>query len=63
MERTGTMTPEAKKQAAELIKIGCATLCMGKGWEEILRINETRDAVISELNADDTPAKPTRKKS
>ena len=56
------MTPEAKKQATELIKIGAATLCQGKGWEEILRINETRDAVIAELNADDTPAKTTRKK-
>ena len=57
------MTPEAKKQATELIKIGCATLCQGKGWEEVLRITETRDAVIAELNADDTPpAKPTRKK-
>jgi hypothetical protein len=60
---TTTMTPEAKKQATELIKIGCATLCQGKGWEEVLRITETRDAVIAELNADDTPpAKPTRKK-
>jgi hypothetical protein len=57
------MTPEAKKQATELIKIGCATLCQGKGWEEVLRITETRDAVIAELNADTTPAKPTWKKS
>ena len=58
------MTPEAKKQATEFIKIGCATVCQGKGWEEVLRITETRDAVIAELNTDDTPpAKPTRKKS
>jgi hypothetical protein len=63
MERTTGMTPEAKKQATEFIKIGCATLCQGKGWEEVLRITETRDAVIAELNADDTPAKTTRKKS
>ena len=60
------MTPEAKKQAVELIKIGCATLCMGKGWQEIQHINETGAAVIAEINAmptpDDTAAKPTRKK-
>jgi hypothetical protein len=60
------MTPEAKKQATELIKIGCATLCQGKGWQEIQHINETGAAVIAEINAvptpDDTPAKTTRKK-
>jgi hypothetical protein len=56
------MKPEAKKQAEELIRIGCAALFQGKPLEDVLNIAQTGLAVISELNADDTPGKTTRKK-
>lgn len=57
------MKPETKKQAEELIRIGCAALSQGKTLEDVLSITQTGLAVIAELNADDTPAKTTRKKS
>jgi hypothetical protein len=58
------MTPETKKQAEELIRIGCAALCQGKPLEEVASIAQTGLAVLVELNAVETPpAKPTRKKS
>jgi K+/H+ antiporter YhaU regulatory subunit KhtT len=60
---TTRMTPETKKQAEELIRIGCTALCHGKPLEEVANIAQTGLAVIAELNAVETPAKTTRKKS
>jgi hypothetical protein len=57
------MKPETKKQAEELIRIGCAALCQGKPLEDVANIAQTGLAVIAELNADESPAKQSRKKS
>jgi hypothetical protein len=57
------MTPETKKQAEELIRIGCTALCQGKSLEDVASIAQTGLAVIAELNAVETPpVKTTRKK-
>ena len=59
------MIPETKKQAAELIRIGCAALCQGKPLEEVASIAQTGLAVLAQLDAVETPSpvKPTREKS
>jgi hypothetical protein len=57
------MKLETKKQAEELIRIGCAALCHGKPLEDVANIAQTGLAVIAELNADEPSSTPSRKKS
>ena len=56
------MTDEEKQQIETFIRVGCVALQRQKPLEESQQIGATALNLIERLNAEETPAKTTRKR-